>query len=276
MNANLKALIKACQQLGFDYKLYHDTQNIVEVSIKNNSYLFVNWSTPLNSNSFDWLCRDKDYFYTVFNENISMPRTQAFLTPDCPEKYKQYLTQKDLWEILAVIGETFTYPLIVKKNRGSLGKNVFKVNNESELVEAIAKIFDVNNKEFDYIALAQDYLHIKKEYRVVFVNGQLSFAYEKNTDSAQFLGNISPLHWDGAKAILVEDQLLANQIKQFCAPIFTKMAIPFCGLDIAIDDQNKWWLIEANSSPGFDYIIANAGETPVIRMYETMLKFLSQ
>ena len=276
MNANLKALIKTCQQLGFDYKLYHDTQNVVEVSIKNNSYLFVNWSTPLISNSLGRLCGDKYYFYTFFYECVNMPRTQSFLNPNCDYKYQHYCREKDLNEILATIGETFVYPLIVKRNRGSLGRNVFKVTNLSELVEAIAKIFDVNNKEFDYVALVQDYLHIKQEYRVIFVNGQLSFAYEKNIDEAKFQGNLSPLHWEGAKAILIEDEGFLEQVKQFCAPIFSKLMICFCGLDIAIDNNNQWWLIEANASPGFDHIIAHAGEDIVIKMYETMLDFLSQ
>ncbi len=43
MNTNLKALIKACQRMGVDYKVYHKSQNIVEVLGNHNSYLFINF-----------------------------------------------------------------------------------------------------------------------------------------------------------------------------------------------------------------------------------------
>ncbi len=165
--------------------------------------------------------------------------------------------------------------MIVKKNSGTTGTNVFKVNSKSELNEAIKAIFNINSKDFDQIAIAQDYLRIRTEHRAVYVNGELSFAYEKSIRGAKFQGNLSPLHWEGAKAILIEDGTLLAQIKQFCAPIFVKKMILFCGLDIAIDENNQWWLIEANSSPAFAHIVADGGEDKVIEMYEGILTLLS-
>ena len=275
MNTNLKALIKACQRRGLNYKIYHDSQNMVDVLYKQNSYLFINWKTPLNSESVARLCLDKDYFYTLYKDVIKMPRTKGFMKPDGNDKYAQYRKEKDPDQTLEAIEEAFPYPLILKKNRGSWGTNVFKVNNKSELAEAIKTIFNLKSKDFDYVALGQEYLRIKTECRAVYVNGELSFAYEKSISGAEFRGNLSPLHWEGAKAILIEDGTLLAQIKHFCAPIFAKKMIPFCGLDIAIDEDNQWWLIEANASPGFDRIIADGGEDKVIEMYEGILTFLS-
>ncbi|MBC6420633.1 MAG: hypothetical protein GDA43_00905 [Hormoscilla sp. SP5CHS1] len=51
--------------------------------------------------------------------------------------------------------------------------------------------------------------------------------------------------------------------------------IGFCGLDIAIDENSQWWLIEANSSPAFAHIVADGGEDKVIEMYEGILTLLS-
>lgn len=80
--------------------------------------------------------------------------------------------------------------MIVKRNSGTTGNNVFKVNSKSELKEAIETISNVNSKDFDRIAIAQDYLRIRTEYRAVYVNGELSFAYEKSIRGAKFQGNL--------------------------------------------------------------------------------------
>lgn len=274
MNTNLKVLIKACQRMGVDYKIYHDYQNMVEVLGKHNSSLFINFTTPLNSHAVAQLCKDKDYFYTFFKDVINMPRGKSFVNPHSNPKFFQDQNPKNLEEIVEIINNNWQYPLIVKKNSGATGNNVFKVNSKSELHEAIETIFNVNSKDCDDVAIAQEYLHIKTEYRAVFVNGELSLAYEKSIRGGNFQGNLSPLHWEGAQAILIEDERLLANIKQFCAPIFAKKMIPFCGLDIAIDENNQWWLIEANSSPTFAHIIADGGEDKVIEMYERILDLL--
>ena len=275
MNSNISALIKACDKTGCEYKIHHSGKRLIEVFIEKRSHLFVNTATPLNSHSVSNFCIDKDYFYTFLQDVINMPRTQSFINPNWKPQYAPPEREKNLQEILDAIEAAFPYPAIVKKNSGATGDSVFKVSDRAEAKAALQTIFDVNNKSYDKIALAQEYLHLKKEYRVVYLNGSLSFAYEKNIDEAVFQGNLSPLHWAGAKAILIEDNTLLAQIHKFCEPMFQKMMIPFCGLDVALDENDNWWLIEANSAPGFSKIVAHGGEHKVIAMYEQMLAFLS-
>lgn len=276
MNSNLLALKKACDLTGLEYKIYHLSERIFEIFVNKKSYLFVKFSTPLNPHSVSSCCLDKDYFYTFFKDAINMPLTQSFMDPNWKPQYAPPEREKNLEEILDAIEAAFTYPAIVKKNSGTSGQNVFKVNNRYEVKVALQAIFDFNTQSYDKIALAQEYLHLKKEYRAVYLNGSLSFAYEKNIDEAEFEGNLSPLHWAGAKAILIEDETLLSQIQEFCNPMFEKMIVPFCGLDVALDEDDNWWLIEANSSPVFGKIIEHGGEQKVIEMYQQMLEFLSQ
>ncbi len=271
MNANLKALIQACELLGIAYRTHHRTQNLVEVCLAEQSYLFVNWTTPLNSQSIRQLCRDKDYFYHFFAQTIRMPTTMAFLNPACNQKYTHYLQAKSIAEITAIVEQAFSYPMIVKKNSGSWGTNVFRVDHPMGLDEALRVVFDLHSAAYDYIALVQELIQIHREYRVVYLHRALAFAYEKSTDGARYTGNLSPLHWENAKAIPVSDPVMLQEIDMFCQPLFERLAIPFCGLDIARDRQGEWWLIEANSSPGFDHLIAAGGEPQVIQLYQEML-----
>ena len=274
MNRNLQAFIAACDRLGIPYQSHHKTNNLISVVVNGRCYPFVNWTTPLNSQSVMKLCQDKDYFCSFYNDVVRMPKTLSFLNPYSEEKYAQYLDSATIFGIIEQIEATFTYPLIVKKNRGSWGSNVFKVENRRSLEKGLLDIFNMSSSRFDYIGLAQEFIDIEVEYRAIFLSGEYQFAYEKIVDEAQFSGNLSPLHWEGSKARYVRDDPTKNALQTFCAPLFAKLMIPFCGLDIAQDKQGRLWLIEANSSPGFDHIIKHEGQEHVIQLYETILRQL--
>ena len=276
MNRNIKALTEACSNLNVPFETNHATNNLVSVYIDSNCYVFVNWATPLNPQSIMQLCQDKDYFYSYYRDVINMPKTSAFLNPYSDVKYEQYLNEKTVYEIIKAIESRHSYPIIVKKNRGSWGTNVFKVENRRQLEKSMLDIFNMNSASFDYVGLSQDYIQIETEYRVVFLNGDLQFCYKKIIDGATYKNNISPLHWEGSKGALVSDSDEIEQLKEFCSTLFEKLMIPFCGLDVARDKSGKLWLIEANSSPGFDYIIEHKGSEMAIRLYENILHVLKK
>ena len=276
MNQNIKALTAACDRLGIPYQSHHKTNNLISVTVGGTCYAFVNWTTPLNPHSIMKLCQDKDYFYSFYHDVILMPQTSSFLNPYSEEKYGQYLDSTTIFGIIEQVEASFSYPLIVKKNRGSWGTNVFKINGRRQLEKGLLDIFNMSSSRFDYIGLAQEFVDIEIEYRAIFLNGEYQFAYEKRVDNAEFSGNLSPLHWEGSKASTVRDISAQNALKAFCAPLFTKLMIPFCGLDIALDKQGQLWLIEANSSPGFDHIIKHEGAEEIIALYEKILNLLRE
>lgn len=134
----------------------------------------------------------------------------------------------------------------------------------------------MNSSSFDYIALAQEYIDIEKEYRAVFLDGNYQFAYEKIIDNAKFCDNLSPLHREGSRAEFVINKKEIEAIKNLCKPMFQKNMIPFCGIDIAKSKKGEYIVIEANSSPGFDHIIKHEGESEIVKLYENILKKLSR
>jgi hypothetical protein len=276
MNRNIKALVQACGELGVEYEVAHATGNLVAVVIGGRRYVFSNWATPLNSHSVAQLCQDKEYFYSFYKDVVRMPMTRGYLAPHIDERYANYLECGSLCEIVADVESAFGYPLIVKKNRGSWGRNVFKVGSAKELERALLEVFNYNSASFDYVALVQEYIEIEQEFRAVFLGGTLEMVYEKVTDGASFVDNLSPLHWEGARAAFVKEKRLLEEISRFCAPMFEKMMIDFCGVDIAIDRSGEMWFIEANSSPGFDYIIKSEGEEEVVALYRRMLEYLQK
>lgn len=267
MNQNLQALRHACQQLEIEYQIPHSNEGVVIVQIANKNYPFVNWSTPLNSHSQSFLCQDKEYFYQAFRSLIRMPATKAYLTPKPEQRFSSLAQHQSISEIIEDVVESFELPVVIKPNRGSWGKNVVKACNAAALKTGFEIIFDQQNKDFDYCALAQQYIDIGVEYRAVFVAGELSFAYVKSVEGAQFTDNLSPLHWHGSKAIDVDDPAVLDSLEQFSKPLFEAMDFGLVGLDIAQDHSGQFYLIEANAAPGFDHYIRDCGDAKVVDLY---------
>lgn len=144
-----------------------------------------------------------------------------------------------------------------------------------EIRNALDRIFNVNSKNYDYVALVQESIHIVREYRSVCLKQEQIVLYEKDISQAEFTGNLSPLHWEGAIARSVTDLQTIQAIDRFIQPIFQKMAIAYVGLDIALDDRDQYWLIEANSHPNFDIFIRDNGENEIVKLFQKILEYLN-
>lgn len=272
MLINLQLWIAACQKLNISYKIYHHDKSLVLIDLGENSYYFVKYTTPFNSQSLSKLVGDKEFTYQVLKKSILMPKTQGFLSPFCSEKNQHYVTHKNFAEIEAAIRNKFSLPVIIKRNSGSYGNNVFICHKFNEIESSLNIIFNKNSKDYDYIALAQEYINIQQEYRAVFFQKKLAVLYRKNIENAKFVGNLSPLHWEGARAEHITDVNLIATIEQFAQPIFQEINLTYCGLDIAIDEQGQYWLIEINSSPGFGLFIRDNSSEILIDVLAKMLQ----
>jgi glutathione synthase/RimK-type ligase-like ATP-grasp enzyme len=271
MNANLIHLLEACESLGIAYTVRHESGNLVEVRHAGRSYFFSNMSTPLNDHAMAQICQDKEFFHRLSLPLVRVPKTRGYVNPFASARHREYVQFASVAAIAEDVARQFRFPVIIKKNRGSIGTNVFRCDGYTEVEAAIAEIFNPHSAKFDYVALAQDHIAIAREYRVLYLDGELQFAYEKNIEQAQFIGNLSPLHWRGARALLVEDLGLLERLRAAFAPLFASIPLRFCGLDVAIDQDGLIWLIEANAAPGFAYFIGDGGGPHVTRLYQRML-----
>lgn len=272
MNSNIRTLISVCERFQVDYQIFHASQNVLQVSTPNGPQFFVNWSTPLNDHTTARLCEDKDYTQTLLRPVVNMPRTRAYLDPGVNPVYERYRTHSATSDLADQIEEEFEYPFIVKRNRGSHGTNVFCVYDRMSLDDAIGIIFDKNNKDYDFVLLAQEQIQIHAEYRAVFLDGEQIFSYRKDTSEASFQGNLSPFRWANASAVLEEDPERLAAIGKFMQPIWDVLPTAFVGADVALDLNGELWLIELNSAPAFNFFIQDCGVEKVEMLYEKMLR----
>jgi len=204
-----------------------------------------------------------------------MPKTKGYFDP-CPKdvKYTDYVAQPNYEAITESICSEFSFPLIVKMNSGQQGTNVFKCSTKEEVSSALAAIFDHNSQHYDFVALAQEYIQPKAEYRVIVFRGKVLLAYEKNIESATFVGNLSPLHYENATAIQIQDIELLQRLQECVAPIFPILNLEFTGIDIILGTDNQLYIIELNSRPGFTLFEKDNSDEPLVLMYEKILSEL--
>lgn len=271
MNPNLRCLAKACAHQNVSFETYHHTANVALVAGK---HLFVNWSVPLLTHSVARLCTDKEYSYTFFKDKVRMPLTSGFLDLAVDDAYSEYLREDTSNKILEKIQTDFTYPVIVKRNSGSHGSNVYLCQTPADVRGALSAIFNRASSEYDYVALVQEYYDAHIERRVILLDGKVSFAYRKDVTGAVFKGNLSPLHWENAKGVLCSREE-EQRMEQFLAPLFSTFpGLRYVGVDLLEDSNGNLCLIELNGSPGFRVFIRDNGDARVVQMYGEMLRIL--
>ncbi|MEG4805549.1 ATP-grasp domain-containing protein [Microcoleus sp. ARI1-B5] len=272
MQTNISLILEACQELNISYEILAPNQNLIRIKLNGKDYYFVNFSMPFNNEQIVHIFKDKEYTYHLLKGQIKTPQTLGFLSPFCEEKYHKYLVFKDCEEIAAEVSQKFSLPVIVKRNRGSAGNNVLLCETKEQIKAAIETVFNINSKNYDYVCLAQEYIDIQHEYRAVFFNHKLVLLYEKDKSEAKFAGNLSPLHWEGAKAKHITDSETISEIEKFVRPVFEEITINYGGFDIAIDRNGEYWLIEINSSPNFEIFVRDNHRQIAVKMFKDILE----
>jgi carbamoylphosphate synthase large subunit len=269
---NTECLREACDQLHVPYDICDEFGNVVCVRLEKN-YFFVNFSTPFNNDSFSQIAKDKDFSHMIGKDTIHMPRTKSYFDPNFGKGFSGGMSVE---VIVDEIMSEFDVPVIVKMNRGEQGKNVFLCRSRDEVSVAIKTIFKKDSELYDYIALAQEYIRIKSEYRVIVFRGKALLVYEKDVSHAQFTGNLSPLHYENARAVHIKDEKFISDIQNAVARLLKKIPMEFTGIDLAVDVDGRYVFFEFNSMPGFKYFVRDNGKEPLVEMYMKIISTLSK
>ncbi|TMP27747.1 hypothetical protein CWB99_13725 [Pseudoalteromonas rubra] len=274
MERQVACLVEACQQLGLKYECIDREQNLVRVYFNHGVEYFELNKTPFNSESVYGICRDKMHSYQAFNQAVTMPQTLSFLDPNVPQEHRHYLEYQSMDEILAATEAHFGYPVVVKSNSGALGINVHLCEDRASLRVAYNEIFNAQSKHYDYLALAQAYVKNKAEYRLVCGFGEPLLAYKRGMAQT-----FNVRYWEKNEvATLEQDKALLNTLFEFVKPVFELASIGFVGFDIILGQDDRFYLIELNSSPKFNHLIIDnpkLGPDAVTGMYKKMLQKLN-
>ncbi len=278
MNVMQQALIQACINLSIPYEILHKDQIVVRVGINGKRYHYIHWFLPFNRADVQRILRDKDLQYTLLQNVITIPKWRSYLASEIDEEYsvsKRRGGKITLEEARQDINEHFDLPVLVKPNMGSKGRQIKICQTVEEAMHAVLGIFEKTTDRFSYIALIQQFITIKNEYRVVGYKEKALLVYKKDIAQATFAGNLSPLHWEGSKAIHVTEVQIIQRLKAFIAPVFREIDLVYGGFDVAEDTEGNLWLLEINRQPQIAIFVRDNGLEPVVRMHEEILRDLT-
>ncbi len=248
---NTRCLIEAAKRLGLPYEIFDKNGNFLRFRAGDKNLDFINYATPFNMNSFSKMTKDKEFTYFLVSKAVSMPKTLAFIDPNYDEGGEIKPEPKTLESMTDEIVKEFSLPVVVKPNSLSGGKNYFLCEKKENIITALEKIF-YKNKNYDYLALAQEYVIPKEEYRVVVFKNKVEIVYTRKA--------------------YITDKKIINEMEDFINPIFPVLSIGFAGLDVIVSKTGEKYLLEINSEPGFSNLVAKSGDEPLIEMYCRMLR----
>jgi len=274
LNTSLSALIKACENLGLAYELVHKHNFAIKVLARNGAepLFFIYNKLPFNSACTARILDDKDLSYTILKNRVRLPKWRSYIDPKGEECDKNHLKFSSVRKIANDIREKFEFPMIVKRNRGSRGRNVFVCRTLKDVVQSLREVFRKESPYYDYLAIGQQYIESESEIRAIATPDKLLLAYSRELDVSKLPDVITSESWLDCVYKKICDKSLLARIASYLEPVFEHIPVGVLGADISIDSRGRMYLLELNHSPIFDLYIDYAGDEDIVDVYTHLLK----
>lgn len=268
METHIKCLSQACDNLNIQYQSLDAEKNFIKVELGEGLFFQSN-RTPFNTEVMASICKDKEHSYKLLHNRIAMPKTIGFLDYNTGDEYQKYLNYPSQQAVVDKIEREFSYPVVIKRNNGALGINVFLCQDKEMVAVALDEIFNRNSCSYDYVALAQEYIHPEQEFRVVFFRSELLLCYQRISENKEF----GARYWDTNKgcALHIDTPEELSALTEFIQPALELPGLTYVGFDIIKNLQGEYNLLEVNSGPKYNNYVQSYGTDGIIAMYEKML-----
>ncbi|PWM46149.1 MAG: RimK family alpha-L-glutamate ligase [Clostridiales bacterium] len=222
---NKDALIKSDEELDFDKCIFFDKDVPLGLRLEMLGIRLYN-----NIGSIE-LCDDKRRTYELIRRDFKTP-----LTFPAPLSF----TNSNCTDFLNTVEHSLGFPLVAKFAYGSLGKEVFLLNNRIELDSFYNKNYNTPHLYQKFISESTG-----KDIRVYVIGGKACAAMTRENRN-DFRANIAL----GGTAKPFE---LNPDIAELCENVASLLGLDFCGVDLLFSDDG-YYICEVNSNAMFTHI----------------------
>lgn len=209
-------------ELPYDFAIYLDKDPYVASMLEDAGLRLFNKADAIR------LCDDKMLTYlSLSDKGIKMPKTISG-----PLRY----SKKDSDVFLKRIEASFSFPIVVKENYGSLGRNVYLVQNKTELKELENHLSYSPRLYQELIASS-----FGVDNRIIVIGGKAIAWMKRKSDNGDFRSNIA-LGGHGEGVNLPQNYIM---MAENCAKI---LCLDYAGIDILNGPDGEPILCEVNSN----------------------------
>lgn len=174
--------------------------------------------------------RSKDSQALYFKEH-NIPGINSLL-------YRGQLTETLEDELRALSADQ---KFILKMSRGNQGIGVNILESHKSLISVLETFHAMRDQRF----LIQPYISHKKEWRVLFVRGEIIACIEKNISKEDFRGNAKRSNGKLLKKI-------PKELERVALHTYMQSGLDYAGIDLLETDQGQILVLEVNAVPGFE------------------------
>lgn len=208
--------------LPYDFAIYLDKDPYVASMLEDAGLRLFNKADAIR------LCDDKMLTYlSLSDKGIKMPKTISG-----PLRY----SKKDSDVFLKRIEASFSFPIVVKENYGSLGRNVYLVQNKTELKELENRLSFSPRLYQELVASS-----FGVDNRIIVIGGRAIAWMKRKSDNGDFRSNIA-LGGHGEGVNLPQNYIM---MAENCAKI---LGLDYAGIDILNGPDGEPILCEVNSN----------------------------
>jgi gamma-F420-2:alpha-L-glutamate ligase len=221
------------ERMDYDFVLYLDKDLYASYALEKRGVRLFNSACSIE------LCDDKMRTHLALAAHgIKMPRTISG-----PLNYSTSISM----DFIKNVESLLSFPFVAKLNYGSLGENVYLLNNEKDFID-----FETIHR-YDP-RLYQEFVSSSKgvDYRIIVIGGRFAAGMKRINDNGDFRSNIA-LGGRGEK-VKIPDAFV--KVAEKSAKI---LKLDYCGCDILIGTHGEPILCEVNSNAFITGIEATTG-----------------
>lgn len=217
----------------YEFCLYLDKDGYISKLLESSGLKLFNSSKAI------YLCDDKMLTHIFLaNKGVKMPKTIS-----APLNYS--LANDPTF--LKYVESELSFPLIAKRNYGSLGKGVFLLSNHNELI----------NFENEYKSEPHIYQEFIKssfgfDYRMIVIGGKFVAGMKRYNDNGDFRSNIA----QGGKGKI---EKIKDTYINLAEKAAKELQLDYCGIDLLRGEDGEPVLCEVNSNAFLDGIEKTTG-----------------
>ena len=216
----------------YDFVMYLDKDRYVADMLERSGFRLFN--------KVDAICKCDDKMLThicLSNSGIKMPTSISSTLCYRDDGNRDYLND---------VEKRLGFPLIVKENYGSLGKQVYLINNSAELRQIEDKLIHIPHIFQEFVSSSKGL-----DYRIIVI-GHKVVAYMKRENKNSYLSNLAT----GGFASVVK---LPQEYLDMAIKASEILGLDYCGVDILQGSSGEPILSEVNSNAFFEGIEKTTG-----------------